>query len=29
MLNKNNIKINIIIGILLIFAGIICWLYKN
>ena len=29
MLNKNNIKINIIIGILLIFAGIICCLYNN
>jgi drug/metabolite transporter (DMT)-like permease len=29
MLNKNNIKINTIIGILLIFAGIICCLYKN
>lgn len=29
MLNKNNIKINIIIGILLIFIGIICCLYNN
>jgi uncharacterized membrane protein len=27
--NNNNIKINTIIGVLLIFAGIICCLYKN
>lgn len=29
MFNKNNVKINTIIGILLIFAGIICCLYKS
>jgi uncharacterized membrane protein len=27
--NKNNVKINTIIGILLIFVGIICCLYKS